>query len=133
MGGCVEEPPSLTIAIRPIKEKRKRRKRVLTFEQQARHDQFYAAYPRKEDPARSEKAWLAIDPDQETFEKIIAGVKQYADYVRAAGRPMEKIKHPATWLNARGWESKYNGNTSNPAEADWANKKPEDVQDVLPF
>jgi len=60
-------------------------------------------------------------------------VKRYADYVRAVARPVEKIKHPTTWLNARAWESAYNGNMSNPAEADWANKKPEDVQDVLPF
>jgi hypothetical protein len=125
--------PSVTFPIVPEKKKkREHRKRVLRVEQQARHDQFYAAYPRKEDPARSEKAWLAIDPDQETFEKIMAGMKRYADYVRAAGRPIEKIKHPATWINARAWESEYN-NSNNPAEADWANKKPEDIQDALPF
>lgn len=38
---------------------------------------------------------------------MIQGRDQYAGLIQREHRPRDKIKLPATWLNARGWESDY--------------------------
>lgn len=65
---------------------------------------FWAVYPRKKSKGQAEKAWLKIKPDEQLTERILHAVeraKTSADWMREGGR---FIPHPATWLNAKGWE-----------------------------
>jgi len=92
--------------------RRKGPKRVLTQGQQKRFDEFYRGYPRKEDPGTAERAWAKLDDGTEDFlnrvlPALIQGRDQYAGLIQREHRPRDKIKLPATWLNARGWESDY--------------------------
>lgn len=91
-----------------------KRKAILTRTQQARFDEFYRQYPRREDPGAAEKAWAKIDDDSDIFvnfiyRAILNGVARYQADIDRNPRPRNKIKLPATWLNARAWESDYGG------------------------
>jgi hypothetical protein len=61
---------------------------------------FWNTYDRKVSKPHAAKAWLRINPDAALAAEII---KAAAAYVKATPDP-EFRKHPATWLNARGWE-----------------------------
>lgn len=61
---------------------------------------FWNTYDRKVAKPHAAKAWLKIAPDEALAAEII---KAAAAYVKATPDP-EFRKHPATWLNARGWE-----------------------------
>jgi hypothetical protein len=61
---------------------------------------FWNTYDRKVSKPHAAKAWLRINPDAALAAEII---KAAAAYVNATPDP-EFRKHPATWLNARGWE-----------------------------
>ncbi len=61
---------------------------------------FWNTYDRKVSKPHAAKAWLKIAPDAALAAEII---KAAAAYVKATPDP-EFRKHPATWLNARGWE-----------------------------
>ena len=77
---------------------------------------FWTAYPRKKSRGHAEKAWLKIKPDEQLSASIIAAVKRAttsADWQRDGG---QYIPHPATWLNAKGWEDEIAG--SSVPEAD---------------
>ena len=68
---------------------------------------FWESYPRKKSKANAEKAWLKIKPDEQLTERILHAVEQAktsADWQREAGR---FIPHPASWLNAKGWEDEH--------------------------
>jgi hypothetical protein len=70
---------------------------------------FWDSYPRKKSKGHAERAWLKIKPDEQLAASIIAGVeraKTSADWLRDDG---QFIPHPATWLNARGWEDELGG------------------------
>ncbi len=65
---------------------------------------FWDSYPRKKSKGDAEKAWIKIKPDEQLTERILHAVEQAktsADWQREAGR---FIPHPASWLNAKGWE-----------------------------
>jgi hypothetical protein len=68
----------------------------------ARFEQFYSAYPRKEARGRAEKAFRAImkSKDAPTVEQLIAGIERYkqTDTFKAG-----YVKMPATWLNDKSW------------------------------
>lgn len=65
---------------------------------------FWGAYPKKKSKGQAEKAWLKIKPNEQLTERILQAVeraKTLDDWKREGGR---FIPHPATWLNAKGWE-----------------------------
>jgi hypothetical protein len=65
---------------------------------------FWQAYPRKKSKGQAEKAWRTLRPDEQLQAAILAGVeraKTSADWTKKGG---EYVPHPATWLNAKGWE-----------------------------
>lgn len=70
-------------------------------------EQFWKVYPRKKSKGQAEKAWNKIKPD-ESLLKIILGKIDCAckssDWTKDNG---VYIPHPATWLNAKGWEDEY--------------------------
>jgi hypothetical protein len=69
---------------------------------------FWPEYPRKVAKARARKAWKSLklkDSDQETLEAIMRKLKNEKKTEWAA-REIDKIPHPATWLNDRRWEDR---------------------------
>jgi hypothetical protein len=92
-------------------------------------DEFYAAYPRKENRANALRSWLKISPSKHTM--IIADVINRAEY-HDSWSEKKFIPLPASYLNQERWTDEisiktnqqrgnYNGNNSGPSEAEWNN------------
>lgn len=67
-------------------------------------EEFWQAYPRKENKPAALKAWNKIKPDAELRQVILNALeqrKQSDQWRKDKGR---FIPHPATWLNGRRWE-----------------------------
>lgn len=68
---------------------------------------FWNAYPRKKSKGRAEKAWGTMKPNEQLQARILDALKQAktsVDWTKEDGR---YIPHPATWLNAKGWEDEF--------------------------
>lgn len=64
--------------------------------------EWYAQFPRKVSRGNAEKAYAKIIKSGEaTPAELLAGAMRYAAAV--AGTEPRYIKHPASWLNAKGW------------------------------
>lgn len=75
--------------------------------EQVGFDEFWNAYPKKVAKPAAIKAWAKINPNDETFRKILESVKTQAaspDWIKDAG---QFIPHPATYLNGRRWEDMF--------------------------
>ena len=71
--------------------------------------QFWKAYPKKRSKGQAEKAWQRLKPDERLQGEILGAVQRATkseDWTRDGGR---YIPHPATWLNATGWEDELHG------------------------
>lgn len=68
-----------------------------------RFEEFYKAYPRKVDKARTEKWFLKNKPDEKLFNLIM---KQLERYKKIWKNP-KYIPYPPTWLNNKRWEDKF--------------------------
>lgn len=92
----------------PKKRGRPRRASILSAKQRELFEQFYAAYPKKVDPAAAEKAWAKIDPepDEAFVQKVLQAIENAKRYDNRF-RERQYIPNPATWLNAKGYESEY--------------------------
>jgi hypothetical protein len=67
-------------------------------------EKFWKAYPKRKSRGQAEKAWIKISPNEQLTETILESVqraKTSADWIRDGGK---FIPHPATWLNAKGWQ-----------------------------
>ena len=67
-------------------------------------EKFWTAYPKKKSRGQAEKAFSKINPDEQLLATMIAKIGQAKtsdEWTREGGR---YIPHPATWLNAKGWE-----------------------------
>ena len=74
-------------------------------QQDAKADEFYAAYPKKLNPDDAKKAFCkrvksGVDPDV-----IISATHRFADAHRRAGTEKQFIPAPAVWLNKGGYAS----------------------------
>jgi hypothetical protein len=83
-------------------------------------DQFWRAYPRR---VAKKAAVAALDrvrrSDEVDFPRLLDAVRQYARSV--AGKDMQYVAHPATWLNQGRWDDEYPA----PQESDvlWRQRK----------
>jgi hypothetical protein len=69
--------------------------------------EFWDAYPKKRSKGDAEKAWLKLKPDASLQSRILVSLTAASvskDWQREGGK---FIPHPATWLNAKGWEDSY--------------------------
>jgi hypothetical protein len=76
-------------------------------EQHARFAEFWKAYPKKRGKGQAERAWSRLKPTAELCEAMMQSLSQAKicpDWLKEGGR---YIPHPATWLNAKGWEDDY--------------------------
>ena len=102
-----EKPPII-----PLKTRKPFRSR----KQQDRFDQFWQRYPKKKSKGQAEKAWAKINPDEQLHNAIMQGLeraKTSGDWQKNNG---EFILHPATWLNAKGWEDEEGGSDNGTAD-----------------
>jgi hypothetical protein len=76
------------------------RKRARQSVADERFSEFWAAYPRKADKRKAEKAWVAAIKRAD-LEVIIRGAIAYAG--ERSGKDPAYTKHPTTWLNADAW------------------------------
>lgn len=77
-------------------------------------DNFWKIYPKKKSKGRAEKAWIKLNPDEQLQDRItnaLERAKKSEDWLKNSG---QYIPHPATWLNARGWEDEYQTQTQYP-------------------
>lgn len=70
---------------------------------EAEFREWYAAFPKKEDPKRALAAYRKARKEGATVAELLEGAQRYAVEMQAAGRARKFIKHPATWLNAGAW------------------------------
>lgn len=76
---------------------------------------FWAAYPKKKSKGQAEKAFAKINPDEQLMAEILDGIeraKKSRDWKTDSGR---YVPHPATWLNAKGWEDEIDAADDIPA------------------
>jgi hypothetical protein len=65
-------------------------------------EEFWPAYPRKDDKGRARKAFLAVvKAKKATVAELVAGAIRYA--AEREGADAKFTKQPATWLNAEAW------------------------------
>jgi hypothetical protein len=72
-------------------------------------DDFYRTYPNKKNPGRAERAYF-FARKKATWAEIMEGLKRAIESDEWARVPKDGgsiVPHPATWLNARGWENQY--------------------------
>lgn len=70
-------------------------------------DEFWKAYPKKVAKPAAIKAWAKLNPNDETFRKILESVKTQSaspDWLKDGG---QFIPYPATYLNGRRWEDVF--------------------------
>lgn len=70
---------------------------------------FWSVYPRHVDRARAEQAW-SKSLKLASASMIVAGAERYRD--ETAGRPVDKIAHPTTWLNGQRWTDEPGANAT---------------------
>ena len=82
----------------------RKRSTTLRGEQLDNFNRFWSAYPKKRSVAKAEKAWLKLNPDEETVEAILDDIEykkeHYSKWLKDGG---EYIEHPATYLNSQNW------------------------------
>lgn len=82
-------------------------------------ERFWSAYPRKCSKGAARKAWAKLKPSEQLVQAILAGIeraKTSDQWVRDGGR---FIPHPATWLNAEGWEDERAPGSAEPGGQWW--------------
>jgi len=68
---------------------------------------WYAAYPRRASRGAARRAY-SVAVQKATPEELLAGAARYAKWLASTGTPLDKTKHPATWLNQECWLDEYN-------------------------
>ena len=72
-----------------------------------RFTEFWLVYPKHKSKGQAEKAFAKLSPNEQLHNVIIQSLeraKTSADWAKDDGK---YIPHPATWLNAKGWEDEY--------------------------
>ena len=73
-------------------------------------DEFWKEYPNKKAKAKAVQSFMKINPDQELFKEIMAGLekaKQSSQWKKDGG---QFIPHPTTWLNQERWNDEITAN-----------------------
>lgn len=66
--------------------------------------EFWDVYPKKKSKADAEKAWEKCYQHFEQIMESVMNARASPDWRERSGK---FIPHPATWLNAKGWEDEY--------------------------
>ena len=88
------------------KEKDKEKEKDLDREPQG-FAEFWLAYPKRRSRGAALKAWRKINPSMEQLSCILHAIERAkisTEWLKDSG---QFIPHPASWLNAAGWEDEY--------------------------
>lgn len=66
-------------------------------------DNFWNAYPKKVSKGQAEKAWQQLKPDERLLTLMVEKLKVLKSTENWQKEAGQFIPHPATWLNAKGW------------------------------
>lgn len=72
-------------------------------------EEFWAAYPKKQDKQNALKAWKKLNPDAETQRKMILAIQAQRASPQWQKDGGQFIPLPSTWLNGRRWEDQPTG------------------------
>lgn len=75
---------------------------------------FWEFYPYKKSKGQAEKAFIKINPNEQLLETMLSKIEQAKKSKNWLKNDGEFIPHPATWLNARGWEDEEIGQGQHP-------------------
>lgn len=78
-----------------------------TVNQSKNFDAFWAAYPKRKNRGRAEKAFKKLKPDDGLMEEIIKAINQAKKSPQWVKDNGQFIPYPETWLNAKGWLDEY--------------------------
>ncbi len=65
---------------------------------------FWQAYPKHKSKGQAEKAFAKLNPNEQLMQAILAGIGRATTSESWTKDGGKFIPHPATWLNAKGWE-----------------------------
>lgn len=68
---------------------------------------FWKEYPNKKNKQTAMGRWDKLKVTAELYEKIMEGLKRAKNSMEWAENDGKYIPHPASWLNAGGWENEY--------------------------
>lgn len=66
-------------------------------------EKFWNAYPKKVSKGQAEKAWQQLKPDESLLTLMVEKLKVLKSTENWQKEAGQFIPHPATWLNAKGW------------------------------
>lgn len=75
-------------------------------------ESIYALYPKKQGKAAGMKKLHSIIKSQETYDIVMQGVKNYADFVEREKTENKFIANFSTWVNQSRWEDNYSSDPS---------------------
>lgn len=68
---------------------------------------FWAVYPNRKSKGRAQKAFEKINPNEQLLATILEAIERAKTSVQWTKSAGEYIPHPASWLNAAGWEDEF--------------------------
>ena len=80
---------------------------------------FWQEYPRKVSKKTAESAWIKINPQNGTVEKILSALKEYKKTEQWQKNNGQFIPHPSSWLNQERWKDEITCNVSS-ENTDWS-------------
>jgi len=75
--------------------------------QRDRFEEFWKLYPRKRNKYDAMQVWSSLNPDDELFEAIMAGLKRAVNSKEWKEQEGRFIPYPATWLRKSRWLDEY--------------------------
>jgi len=75
--------------------------------QRNRFEEFWKLYPRKRNKFDAMQVWSSLNPDDELFEAIMAGLKRAVNSKEWKEQEGRFIPYPATWLRKSRWLDEY--------------------------
>lgn len=79
-------------------------------------DKFWNAYPKQRNKGQAEKAFKKVSVDEQLIDRILTAIeraKKSPEWLKDDG---QFIPYPATWLNAKGWEDEFGGQSQEKCE-----------------
>ena len=67
-------------------------------------DQFWSAYPRKEDKENARKAFAKLEPDAELMGTMLSAIEKQKNSAQWKENGGKFIPYPASWLNGKRWQ-----------------------------
>ena len=80
---------------------------------------FWDKYPKRKSKGDAEKAWAKIKPSEELLSTMLAAIETQQKSKEWLKDDGQFIPHPATWLNAKGWEDEAEQKPDIPKEYQW--------------